>query len=57
MEQREKPPIELKPQFAKLIQQQNEIKETLVRFMDEDYPIPVNWIKLYNQNCKEIKGR
>ena len=53
----EKPPIGLRPKFVVYLDRLQEIKEAIVRYMNANEQIKVEWIEEYNQTLKKIKDR
>lgn len=45
----EKPPIGLTPRFIHDQHRTTEIGEAIIRYLQNDYPIPTEWVEEYNE--------
>ena len=45
----EKPPIGLTPRFIHDQHRTTEIGEAIIRYLQGDYPIPIEWVEEYNE--------
>lgn len=50
-----KPPVGIIPRYIRDEKRMNEIEEAITEYMKVAYPIPVEWIKEYNELCQTIK--
>ena len=50
-----KPPIGLKPKKYHSLERLNEVRSAIVRYYDDELPIPVEWIEEYNELLNQIK--
>jgi hypothetical protein len=51
----EKPPIGVTPRFVHDRQRLQEIKNAVSAYMETGFPIPVEWIKEYNELSQTMK--
>lgn len=49
----EKPPIGLRPKYIADEQRHNEVKEAIHRYINNNRPIPAEWIEEYNSFLKK----
>jgi hypothetical protein len=52
-----KPPIGLKPKKYHSLERLNEVRSAIVRYYDNELPIPVEWIKEYNELLNQNRNR
>lgn len=52
-----KPPLGVEPRWAHEAQRINKLTCAIDRYMEEDEPIPVEWIEEYNELVKRKKAR
>ena len=50
-----KPPIGLKPKKYHSLERLNEVRSAIVRYYDDELPIPVEWIEEYNELINQNK--
>ena len=50
-----KPPIGLKPKKYHSLERLNEVRSAIVRYYDNELPIPVEWIEEYNELLNQNK--
>jgi len=50
-----KPPIGLKPKKYHSLKRLNEVRSAIVRYYDDELPIPVEWIEEYNELINQNK--
>mgnify|MGYP001403173461 CR=1 FL=1 len=51
----EKPPIGLKPRYIHDAQRHREVKEAMLRYIDDDRMVPIEWWEEYNYFLKPIE--
>ena len=51
-----KPPLGLKPRRIALLQRKTEILETMDRYIEENEPIPIEWLEELNEIMEKLKS-